>query len=153
MSAELSERDKDQDKQERRERIRESRFNREYERCITEDVPVYLGRESTKERKVMARFRYWERRERERTGIGRKKKREGAGCAARRERRCGEMRERETKERKEILNEDGREIGWMKAIWKSRERIENSYFYIKCVKRVFFVHEKVFYTETKVEAV
>jgi hypothetical protein len=64
------------------------------------------------------------KRERERTGIGRKKKREGAGCAARRERRCGEMRERETKERKEILNEDGREIGWMKAIWKSRERIE-----------------------------
>jgi hypothetical protein len=31
--------------------------------------------------------------------------------------------------------------------------IENSYFYIKCVKRVFFVHEKVFYAETKVEAV
>jgi hypothetical protein len=29
----------------------------------------------------------------------------------------------------------------------------NSYFYIKCVKRVFFVHEKVFYAETKVEAV
>jgi hypothetical protein len=28
-----------------------------------------------------------------------------------------------------------------------------SYFYIKCVKRVFFVHEKVFYAETKVEAV
>ncbi|CAH1366377.1 unnamed protein product, partial [Tenebrio molitor] len=31
-SAELSERDKDTDKQERRERIRESRYNREYER-------------------------------------------------------------------------------------------------------------------------
>jgi hypothetical protein len=31
--------------------------------------------------------------------------------------------------------------------------IHNSYFYIKCVKRVFFVHEKVFYAETKVEAV
>jgi hypothetical protein len=31
--------------------------------------------------------------------------------------------------------------------------IQNSYFYIKCVKRVFFVHEKVFYAETKVEAV
>jgi hypothetical protein len=29
----------------------------------------------------------------------------------------------------------------------------NSYFYIKCAKRVFFVHEKVFYAETKVEAV
>jgi hypothetical protein len=31
--------------------------------------------------------------------------------------------------------------------------IQNSYFYIKCAKRVFFVHEKVFYAETKVEAV
>jgi hypothetical protein len=31
--------------------------------------------------------------------------------------------------------------------------IQYSYFYIKCVKRVFFVHEKVFYAETKVEAV
>jgi hypothetical protein len=28
-----------------------------------------------------------------------------------------------------------------------------SYFYIKCAKRMFFVHEKVFYAETKVEAV
>jgi hypothetical protein len=57
MCAELSERDRDTDKQERRERIRESRYNREYERCVTEDVPVYLGRESAKERKMMARFR------------------------------------------------------------------------------------------------
>jgi hypothetical protein len=32
MKVELSERDKDTDKQERRERIRESRYNREYER-------------------------------------------------------------------------------------------------------------------------
>jgi hypothetical protein len=31
--------------------------------------------------------------------------------------------------------------------------VKNSYFYIKCAKRVFFVHEKVFYAETKVEAV
>jgi hypothetical protein len=31
--------------------------------------------------------------------------------------------------------------------------IQNSYFYIKCAKRMFFVHEKVFYAETKVEAV
>jgi hypothetical protein len=37
---------------------------------------------------------------------------------------CGEMREREGKERREILSEDGREIGWMKEIWKRRERIE-----------------------------
>jgi hypothetical protein len=40
--------------------------------------------------------------------------------------RCSEMRERERerKERGEILNEDGREIGWMKEIWKRRERRE-----------------------------
>jgi hypothetical protein len=34
------------------------------------------------------------------------------------------MREREGKVREEILNEDGRETGWMKEIWKRRERIE-----------------------------
>jgi hypothetical protein len=33
---------------------------------------------------------------------------------------CSEMRERE----RTILNEDGREIIWMKEIWKRRERIE-----------------------------
>ncbi|KAJ3635039.1 hypothetical protein MTP99_007976 [Tenebrio molitor] len=57
MCAELSDRDRDTDKQERRERIRESRYNREYERCVAEDVPVYLGKERAKERKMMARFR------------------------------------------------------------------------------------------------
>jgi hypothetical protein len=31
--------------------------------------------------------------------------------------RCSEMRERERKELGEILNEDGREIRWMKEIW------------------------------------
>jgi hypothetical protein len=37
---------------------------------------------------------------------------------------CSEMRERERKERGEILNEDGREIGWMKRTWKKRDIIE-----------------------------
>jgi hypothetical protein len=37
---------------------------------------------------------------------------------------CEEMSEREGKERREILSEDGREIGWMKELWKRRERIE-----------------------------
>jgi hypothetical protein len=37
---------------------------------------------------------------------------------------CSEIRERESKERGEILNEDGREIRWMKEIWKRREMIE-----------------------------
>jgi hypothetical protein len=66
----------------------------------------------------------WKRGER---GIGRKKRKEGAGCATRRERRLstyGEMRETEEKERGKILNEDGRELGWMKEIWKKRERTE-----------------------------
>jgi hypothetical protein len=30
----------------------------------------------------------------------------------------------EGKERREIRNEDGREIGWIKEIWKRKERIE-----------------------------
>jgi hypothetical protein len=118
MSAEMSERDKDTDKQERRERIRESRYNREYERCLVEDVPVYLRRESAKERKMMARFR-----------CGNEKRR----CRMCREENetiehmwsgCNEMRERERKDRGEILSEDRRELGWMKKIWKRRERIE-----------------------------
>jgi hypothetical protein len=56
MNAELSERDKDTDKHERRERIKESRYNREYERCMTEETPEYLGKESARERKMRARF-------------------------------------------------------------------------------------------------
>jgi hypothetical protein len=34
------------------------------------------------------------------------------------------MRETDGKHRGEILNEDGREIRWMKEIWKRRDRIE-----------------------------
>ncbi|KAH0819016.1 hypothetical protein GEV33_003775 [Tenebrio molitor] len=45
---------------------------------------------------------------------------------------CGEMREREEKERGETLNEDGREIGWMKEVWKRRERIEKERAYEDC---------------------
>jgi hypothetical protein len=77
---------------------------------MTEEIPEYLGRESARERKMMARFRcgneerenmYWmEGEERER------KSRNG----------CSEMRQREGKERGEIQNEDGREIRWMKEI-------------------------------------
>jgi hypothetical protein len=37
---------------------------------------------------------------------------------------CGEITEREKKERGEILSEDGREIGWMNELGKKRERIE-----------------------------
>jgi hypothetical protein len=54
MNVEPSERNKDTDKQIRRERIKEFRYNRKYERCTTEEIPEYLGRESAKERKMMA---------------------------------------------------------------------------------------------------
>jgi hypothetical protein len=50
MKVELSERDKDTDKQERRKRIKESRGNRKYGKCMTEEIPEYLGRESGRER-------------------------------------------------------------------------------------------------------
>jgi hypothetical protein len=71
MNVDLSERDKDTGKQERRERIKESRFSREYEKCMAEEIPAYLERQSAKERKMM-RFRcgneerenrYWMERE------------------------------------------------------------------------------------------
>jgi hypothetical protein len=55
-ASEELERDKQTDKQERKERIREFRYNREYERCMIEEIPEYLRRESARERK-MARFR------------------------------------------------------------------------------------------------
>jgi hypothetical protein len=55
MNVELSERDKDTDKEERRKGIKESRYNRDHERCMTEEIPEYLGR--AKETKTKARFR------------------------------------------------------------------------------------------------
>jgi hypothetical protein len=61
---------------------------------------------------------------REKTSIGWKEKNEGEECAMRREREgetiehmwngCSEMREKERKERGEILNENGRKIKWTK---------------------------------------
>jgi hypothetical protein len=59
MNAELSERNKDTNKQERREGIKESKYNREYERCMTEKIPEYPGRE-----KNDGGIQMWERRER-----------------------------------------------------------------------------------------
>jgi hypothetical protein len=76
MNVDRSERDKD--KQERRERTKESRYNREY-----------LGRESARERKMKA-IQMWE--EARETGIGWKERKEGAECAMRREKQsstCG----------------------------------------------------------------
>jgi hypothetical protein len=57
MNVELRERDKGTDKPERRKRIKESKYNRKYERCMKKEIPEYLGRESAKERKMMAGFR------------------------------------------------------------------------------------------------
>jgi hypothetical protein len=59
---------------------------------------------------------------REKTGIGSKERKEGAECAMRQLSTCG--MERERKERRKILNEDGRDIRSMKEIWKRREIIE-----------------------------
>jgi hypothetical protein len=57
MTYELVQRDRDVQVQERRTRIRESRYNGKYEKIITEELPKYLGRESRKERVIIARFR------------------------------------------------------------------------------------------------
>jgi hypothetical protein len=56
MNVELSERDKDTDKKEKRDRIKESRYDKEYE-GYERGIPDYLGRESARERKTMVRFR------------------------------------------------------------------------------------------------
>jgi hypothetical protein len=37
---------------------------------------------------------------------------------------CSEIRERERKERGELLNKDGRKIRWIKEIWKRKGKIE-----------------------------
>jgi hypothetical protein len=37
---------------------------------------------------------------------------------------CSEIREREKKALGAIQNEDGREVRWIKEIWKRRERTE-----------------------------
>jgi hypothetical protein len=84
---------------------------------MTEEIPEYPGRESARERKMMARFRceneervnrYWVEEEERRCRM----------CYEERKETIEHMWER--KERGEILNEDGREIRWMKKIWKNR---------------------------------
>ncbi|KAJ3633495.1 hypothetical protein MTP99_010438 [Tenebrio molitor] len=74
----------------------------------------------------------WERGEREQVLDGKREKEVKDVLCGEKETKehmwngCREMRERERerKKRGEVLNEDGREIGWMKAIWKRRERTE-----------------------------
>jgi hypothetical protein len=50
-NVELSERDKDTDNQERTERIKECRYNGKYERCMTKEIPEYLGKREQKKEK------------------------------------------------------------------------------------------------------
>jgi hypothetical protein len=97
MNVELSEEDKDTDKQERRERIKESRYNREHERCMTEEIAENLGRESARERKMMARFRYGNV-ERE-NWFWQKKSKESAECAVSRERQSSTWRNEREEEK------------------------------------------------------
>jgi hypothetical protein len=113
MKMELSERDKDIDEQERRERIKESRYNRVYERCMTEEIPEYQCKRKKNDGEIgneKRESRYWTEGEERRCSM----------CCEEREtiehmwKGCSEMRERERKEQGEILNEVGREIGWMK---------------------------------------
>jgi hypothetical protein len=73
MNVELSERENDTDKQQRVERIKGSRYNREYERCMTEDwfVP---GERKYKRKENDGDIKMWERGGRKQVLDGRRKK-------------------------------------------------------------------------------
>jgi hypothetical protein len=123
MTYELVQRDRDVQVQERRTRIRESRYNGKYEKIITEELPKYLGRESRKERVIIARFRCGNE-ERENKYWNEDRIRVCRMCGEKKEtiehmlNECVELRERE-ESREEMLNEDGRGIEWMKKVeWR-----------------------------------
>jgi hypothetical protein len=123
MTYELVQRDRDVQVQERRTRIRESRYNGKYEKIITEELPKYLGRESRKERVIIARFRCGNE-ERENKYWNEDRIRVCRMCGEKKEtiehmlNECVELRERE-ESREEMLNEDGRGIEWMKNVeWR-----------------------------------
>jgi hypothetical protein len=61
-------------------------YNGKYEKIITEELPKYLGRESRKERVIIARFRCGNE-ERERINIGMRIGLECAGCVEKKRRR------------------------------------------------------------------
>ncbi|KAH0818251.1 hypothetical protein GEV33_004540 [Tenebrio molitor] len=123
MTYELVQRDRDVQVQERRTRIRESSYNGKYEKIITEELPKYLGRESRKERVIIARFRCGNE-ERENKYWNEDRIRVCRMCGEKKEtiehmlNECVELRERE-ESREEMLNEDGRGIEWMKKVeWR-----------------------------------
>jgi hypothetical protein len=97
------------------------------EKIITEELPKYLGRESRKERVIIARFRcgneereneYWKE---DRTKVCRM-------CGEEKEtiehllNECVKLREGE-ESREKILNEDGKGIEWMKKVERRRRTI------------------------------
>ncbi|KAH0816691.1 hypothetical protein GEV33_006099 [Tenebrio molitor] len=104
MTDELVQRDRDVQVQERRTRIRESRYNGKYEKIITEELPKYLGRESRKERVIIARFRCGN------------EERENKYWNEDRIRVCRIIEREREESREEMLNEAGRGIEWMKKI-------------------------------------
>jgi hypothetical protein len=53
---------------------KESRYNREYERCMVEEIPEHLGRESLREKKNDDEIQMWEREERKHVLNGRRRK-------------------------------------------------------------------------------
>jgi hypothetical protein len=59
MNVELSERDKNADKQGRRKRIKKS--SSRYERCMTEEILEYLRRNRAREKKNDGEIQMWER--------------------------------------------------------------------------------------------
>ncbi|KAJ3636810.1 hypothetical protein MTP99_000320 [Tenebrio molitor] len=110
MTSEVYKRDKDTDNQERRERIKESN-SMKHDRGNSRGP----GERECKKEKHDGEIQMWQRGERKQWMEG--KERRCRMCYEKREtiehmwNGCCEMREREGKERGEILNEDGREIG------------------------------------------
>jgi hypothetical protein len=119
MNVELSERDKDTNKQ---KKGKESKNPDTTGSMRGVWQRKYLGRESARERKMMTRFR---------CGNQERENRYWREGEEKRYRTCqlnicgmGVAKWEKGREREEILSEDGREIIWMKEIWKKRERIE-----------------------------
>jgi len=124
MYVELCERDRDIEKQERRERIRESRYNDKYEKLLHNNLPEYLKRESKNKIKMIARFRCGNE-ERDNHFWMDEKERLCRICGEGREtmehmaKECIEMEAREERI-EELLNGDGRGLKWMKEVKRLR---------------------------------
>jgi hypothetical protein len=93
---------------------------------VYESIPEYLGRESAKERTMVARLRCGNE-ERENRSWKEREERRCKMCYGQRETTehmlngCSEMRERDGKERGEILNEVGMEMRWTKRYGRGRK--------------------------------